>query len=124
MYEFVCRNCGKREVYPRVTNRQHSVYCDKKCQREYQERRRTEDAQKAKEKQRAKNALSLPKIPASQCAKCVYGLQIGGLWGCGYLFYMGHTRHSLHPEGLPDECQEFERRVVKRRRKSKKIITR
>ena len=121
MYEFVCRNCGKREMYPRVTNRQHSVYCDKKCQQEWWEKKRAEDAKKAAESRRAKNALSETKTDPMQCAKCVHGLLIGDRFGCGYMFFMGHTRHSLHPDGLPDECQEYERKTSKRKRNQPKI---
>ena len=115
MYEFVCKNCGKKqEVW-----HEHGVekmFCDRKCWSEYQQKKR-----KVAEQEKRKNGLTPAKTPEEQCQKCVYGSQTGGFWGCSYFEIMDCTRHSLHPGGLPDECKEFERKRRGRKSKHKEL---
>lgn len=115
MYEFVCKNCGKKQTAWHVHGCE-KMFCDRKCWSEYNQKHR-----KVAEQHKRINGLTPPKTPESQCQKCMYGSQIGRTWGCSFFEIMGYTRHSLHPEGLPDECQEFERKRRGRRPKHKEL---
>ena len=47
-------------------------------------------------------------VNSEQCKKCVFvGGSKEGLHYCRYHEIMGHTRTSLHPEGLTSKCHEF-----------------
>lgn len=114
MYEFVCRNCGKHNTGVVAQNRTPKVFCNRQCFEEYQKKRKA-----AKENKAKRYALSPQKTPPEQCEKCRYGCLIGRIQGCGYFDIPGNTsRLLLHPEGLPDECQEFERRKRGRPKKT------
>ena len=53
-------------------------------------------------------------VSPTVCAKCVFR---GGGEGeghyCRYSEIMGHTRTSLHPEGLTSDCKEFVKKQKK-----------
>ena len=85
-----CKYCGKQiEVPGENTNR---LYCSESCKK---------------------------KAYRAQCGKCQYGTKLENFWCCGYFEIMGHTRTSLHPEGLTSHCYEFTPR--KRGRKKRGI---
>lgn len=118
MYEFTCKYCGKTNV-ARTKNKTQKVFCNSTCQKAYyRDLRQKRDADYAKFQ--ASHCMSAPKTPEYQCRTCKYGVVLGGGFACcGYFEFTGHTRHSLHPEGLPDICQEFE---PKKRKRSKQPI--
>lgn len=109
MYEFECKNCGKKWTILQ-NNGIEKQFCNRQCWREYNEKKR-----KAVEQQKRINGLTPPPTPEEQCKKCLYGSQIGSNWGCSYFEIMDSARHAIHPDGLPDECQEFEPRRRGRR---------
>jgi hypothetical protein len=114
MYEFMCKWCGKKQVEA-TSGRTHKLFCDATCLKAYNNYRREATAQ-AKKEHRCISKYSDTITPESQCQLCVYGTSVGGTWCCDYWEIMQCTRHSLHPEGLPGECQEFERRTKGRKR--------
>ena len=103
MYEFECKNCGKKHTELHAKG-PRKMFCDRKCWSEYRKKEKTPTP---------------AKTPEEQCVKCLYSHVYGKICGCGYYSIMGHTRHSLHPEGLPDECQEYEPKTPKRTRSRK-----
>jgi hypothetical protein len=52
--------------------------------------------------------LSEPLVDIKYCRKCAYSLRYAKGYHCGYMFFTGHTRTALHPEGLTPTCYEFE----------------
>ena len=104
-----CKYCGKPMEVPdnrKITKR----YCSKNCQ---------DRARRARENGYLSQKMSEPLVPTEQCKKCQYGTNLENIWRCGYFEIMGHTRTSLHPEGLTSHCYEFKPR--KRGRKNKGI---
>lgn len=59
---------------------------------------------------------SRPLVDPKLCAKCVYH-ENSNIYGfcCGYLTKTGHTRTSLHPEGLTSDCKEFKAKTRARK---------
>ena len=113
MRDFVCKNCGERFT----TVKEYDVerkFCSKQCYREFCKKHPIPGAGSNGYK------LTKPKTPEAQCKKCEFGNCIGSTWCCGY-FDIGdnHSRHYLHPEGLPDVCQEY--KPKKRKRKPRPI---
>lgn len=106
-----CPNCGNI-LYMRP-NGQVNIFCNHKCQIEYGEKKRMAK----KQKQLETAAMRKAPIPERQCGQCMYGFEFGSQMGCIYFEITGHTRHSLHPGGMPKECQEFKRRRKGRTRK-------
>lgn len=104
-YETLCPNCGKPIRPELLRENKARKFCNRQCWSEYNEKKKA-----LAEKQKVHRTLTPAKTPEEQCQKCRYGGSIGGTWCCSYFEIVGHTRHSLHPEGLPDECQEFEKR--------------
>lgn len=107
-YETLCPNCGETVTVP-------NVFCDRKCWKEYQDKKRIEQ-----ERRRAKcrgYQSSRPLVPEDLCMNCKYSQKYSQLVGCGYFFIKGETRLAKHPEGLTAECQEFEPRKTPRRRR-------
>lgn len=113
MREYGCKNCGKKIIRTKGCSNQR--YCSPKCKAEFE-----------KKKHPGKTwYLSPTKTPAEQCERCIYGIYVGGVWCCGYFDIEGHhARIVLHPEGLPDDCQEFQPRTKKRKPVSRLIIRR
>lgn len=103
MHERDCKNCGKKMLIGAWSNQ---LYCSDQCRKQFKKKRLAEQKPQL---------LSLTKTPSEQCRKCQFGHMMGGFLGCGYIFIQGHSRHSLHPGGLPDECQEFQCRRRGRR---------
>ena len=122
MHEIICKNCGKHEIIPTHNSHTDRVFCNKQCQREWWEKQRLAKKAKAAENDPSRKILSWPKTPEEQCKRCEYGMYIGGVWCCGHFEIAGHTRNKLHPEGLPEECQEFMKKKRKRKTTSKKIL--
>lgn len=121
MDEFVCKNCGKRNRFISLDCKTDPVFCNKQCQQEWWKKNRDAAKKEAAEKKRQHYTLTKTKTPESQCRRCKYGTQIGDRYGCRYFEVKGHTtRHFLHPEGLPDECQEF--KPKRKRRKPTGIV--
>ena len=114
MYEFTCKWCGKKHI-EKTSGKTEKLFCDMNCFKAYNNYRRDAKEQ-AMEKRRSTPKNSDTITPESQCQRCVYGLRLDGSWCCNYWEIMQCTRHSLHPEGLPGECQEFERRTKGRKR--------
>lgn len=116
----ICPYCGK-EISPLdlKTNRERK-FCNRQCWTDYYKRKR--EAEEVK-KQKALRYMDRPKTPEEKCKRCRWGCSIGGIWGCIYFdVEEHHARLVLHPEGLPDECQEFERKKRGRKPKSITII--
>ena len=91
-----CKYCGKQiEVPGENTNR---LYCSESCKKK---------AYRAKKNGGFLVDQSKPRIQPEQCGKCQYGTKLENFWCCGYFEIMGHTRTSLHPEGLTSHCYEF-----------------
>lgn len=120
-YETLCPNCGKPIRPELLAENKDRKFCNRQCWSEYNEKKAAEK-QRKKMLIRQQHYLTRPKTPEEQCKKCRYGSYIGGMWCCNYFEVAKHSRHSIHPEGLPDECQEFQRR--KRGRKPKQITIR
>jgi hypothetical protein len=112
-YETICPNCGK-VVPEEVDGNRKGKFCNRNCYLEFNKRKR--------EAAKRKDALTPAKTPEEQCERCQYGSLIGGMWGCSYFEITDHARLPLHPGGLPDECQEFERRKRGRRPKPNHIL--
>ena len=115
-YETLCPNCGKPIRPELLAENKDGKFCNRQCWREYHDKKKA-----LAEKYKVSHTMTRPKTPEEQCKKCRYGNNIGGTWGCSYFEITGHTRHSIHPEGLPDECQEFQRRKRGRKPKSMTI---
>lgn len=114
-YGDLCPNCNK--PLSRELLYQQRKFCCRKCWQEFHAKNRA--LRELAEKQKIHHTLSPVRTPPEQCERCRYGQCIGGNWCCNYFEATDRTRHSLHPEGLPDVCQEFEKR--KRGRKPKPI---
>ena len=104
-----CKYCGKPMEVP--DNRKITkMYCSKNCQ---------DRARRARENGYLSQKMSEPLVSPEQCKKCQFGTNLENIWRCGYFEIMGHTRTSLHPDGLTRHCYEFKPR--KRGRKNKGI---
>lgn len=91
-----CKVCGKPiEVMEKQKKR---MYCSESCRKK---------AFMAKKNGFLQQKLSKPLVPTEQCGKCHYGAMLENIWRCGYFEETGHTRTSLHPEGLTSHCYEF-----------------
>lgn len=92
-----CKYCGKPIE---ILNEKRKVkqYCSDAC---------CKRAQRARENGYIRPDLSKPLVPTEQCGKCHYGAMLENIWRCGYFEETGHTRTSLHPEGLTSHCYEF-----------------
>ena len=116
-YETVCPNCGKPLRRELLLENKDRKFCNRACWREYHDKKNAE-----REKRKAMiHKLSAQLVPPEQCERCRYGCSMGGVQGCGYFDITGHTRTSLHPEGLSGECQEFARKKRGRKPKSMTI---
>lgn len=104
MYDFTCKYCGKEHKNVLDSGYQ-KVFCNRQCWNAHREQRKAEAPAKA----RARDAAG-PLVPPSKCRRCVYRIQIGTETGCNYLSITGHSRLSLHPDGLTPDCQEFKPR--------------
>lgn len=60
-------------------------------------------------------------VPYEKCAKCRFSCVFENKPLCNYFEVMGHTRTSLHPEGLTDDCREFQPRKRKRKPKAPRV---
>lgn len=104
MVDFVCLNCGKsNEINQAFGQKYERKFCDRKCYLEYMAKKKRAKEAVTKEKTRLRTRLT----PEQQCRKCANGFDYGGRYGCGYVYTHDHSRLSLHPEGMPAECQEF-----------------
>lgn len=63
---------------------------------------------------------SKPLVDLKKCAKCIYAAGGNTNIYCGYLNITGHSRTSLHPEGLTSDCKEF---MPRKRGRPKKEVT-
>lgn len=106
-----CKHCGK-PIEILSDKGRTKQYCSKACR---EKARRERDAEARGKKKRSKPLVSL-----DQCAKCRYVTKVGTCLCCGYFEIAGRTRLGQHPEGLTEECQEFE---PKKRGRKKKSIT-
>lgn len=114
MREYGCKNCGKKII--RTTGCGNQRYCSPKCKVEFEKKKQMEAAKN-------RHILTPPKTPEEQCERCLYGCAMGGMFGCGYFDFTWNTcRTLLHPEGLPDECQEYKPRIRQRKPKSAKLL--
>ena len=109
-YYGLCPNCGKEFPLFHKKYRMERKYCSNECRREFEQKRMAANEAMRKAARASAHLLGATKTPPEQCKKCQYGGYVGGMWGCNYFEITKHTRHSLHPEGLPDECQEFEKK--------------
>jgi hypothetical protein len=120
MYDFICKNCGKKHT--RATqNAPNQKFCDRNCWSEYNKKKMQAEAEAKKQEQLERRKRRTTITPASQCEKCIYGYSIASVWCCGHFEIAGYTRHSLHPEGLPAECQEYQPKKGARKKRSPKI---
>lgn len=117
MYEYTCLNCGKRNFMDEEPNSTPRKFCDRKCWKEYQEKKPGRNGPAARGRY-----LSPTPVPPEQCEKCRFGILLGTCWSCGYFEIMGQTRMSLHPEGLSGPCQEFE--IAKKKRNTAMTVKR
>lgn len=61
-------------------------------------------------------------VPYEQCAKCQYSIRYADtVQVCNHFDVMGQTRTSLHPEGLTDDCKEFQPRKRQRKPKAPRV---
>lgn len=104
-----CKYCGKPMEVPdnRKTTKK---YCSKIC---------SEKARYKREHENLTKKMSDPLVDPEFCRVCQYGTNLENFWRCGYFEETGHTRTSLHPEGLTSHCYEF--KPKKRGRKNRGI---
>lgn len=122
----VCKNCGQQKNVTRYHYDVERKFCSRQCFREWQikeqARKLAEAPPPPTEKKPPGKAITKPRTPEAQCKKCKWGQMIGHVYGCGYFdFDNNHSRHYLHPDGLPDVCQEYEPRKRKRKPKLRPI---
>lgn len=116
MYEFDCRWCGKHMSYDWLNGRR-PIYCCASCRKEAN-RAATREAIKSPERQKGRERKirleELRQQRAKQlaqtecCKQCKWGVLLQShSWCCGYSDVNDHTRTSLHPDGLTEDCKEF-----------------
>jgi hypothetical protein len=117
MYDFTCLNCGKKAVLP-VTSCTPKKFCCRTCYREYIAKHRTmpdtkprinSRMQAAPAKAGASDTSRKPLVDIGKCKRCAYGTgdEYSNACSCNYFVIAGHSRTSLHPEGLTSTCYEF-----------------
>lgn len=117
LYEYDCLNCGKHHIIP-ASSSAEPKFCDRECWRQYN-KKKLDAAEKAKEEARKKRKTRMSGIvPQKMCRKCRYGMEVGGIIGCDYVFQTGQSRVFLHPDGIPSKCEEYKPRARARRGKA------
>ena len=133
MYDFTCLNCGKKAVLP-VTSCTPKKFCCRTCYREYIAKYRTmpdtkprinSRPQAAPAKAGASDTSRKPLVDIGKCKRCAYGTgdEYSKACSCNYFVIAGHSRTSLHPEGLTSTCYEFKPRKRPGRPKQNIVIS-
>lgn len=105
MYEVICKYCGTKKVYPNY--RGHPTkFCDSKCQAAWSAKNKRDQLAEKRNRQACRKYSQVIMLE-EQCAGCYYSGVVGGCVCCNYFEIAGHTRHSLHPDGLPQVCEEY-----------------
>lgn len=114
VYEFTCANCGKTQILTFREGRCSKKFCNTECMKEYWEKKRQADADEAKAARAERTKQKRKIVPKSKCRQCKYSSLNRDDTICCYFELAGHSRLSLHPEGLNANCQEFAPRTKKR----------
>lgn len=131
--EHICKMCGKSFV----STYMESKYCSRECYAKARaakvipptvrqpKPKQDKAAAEATAKAGASDNRSKPLVDTKWCNRCEYGT--GDAYAkrnsCNYMNIMGHSRTSLHPEGLTSTCYEFKPRKRRGRRKQGIVIT-
>jgi hypothetical protein len=123
MYDFTCLNCGKKHTVPSA-NVAPKKFCNRTCWREYCEKTRNKAAE-ALAKAGASDTGRKPLVDIGKCKRCVYGTgdEDSKACSCNYFVIAGHSRTSLHPEGLTSTCYEFKPKKKPGRPKQNVVIS-
>ena len=114
-YEFDCAWCGKHVALEEFRGHPQKFCCKRCCNKAYEARR---GGKKQEPKERPG-----PLVPLEKCEKCRFSSRpTGEYFMCAYHEIMGHSRTSLHPEGLTSDCKEYQPR--RRSRKTGSLIER
>jgi hypothetical protein len=133
MYEFKCLNCGKSATLP-STSCTPKKFCSRACYLEYIAKYKTmpdtkpriNKATGAPAKAGASDTSRKPLVDIGKCKRCAYGTgdEYSNACSCNYFVIAGHSRTSLHPEGLTSTCYEFKQKKKPGRPKQGIVIKR
>lgn len=110
-YQENCSFCGNK-IPPKKRQFQPRKYCSRECWLKACDAKKAASAEeKARRKEiRKTQSKSGEREYDARCMKCRWCLFRGEYTMCVYFDHHDHTRSFLHPEGLPEVCQEFEPR--------------